>query len=135
MPESGPVRIQRGPGPPERIRKAHYRADSFQWLKEDFKNRCAYTGQLLRDTGEVSMKVDHFNPRHKKRKFHKYSNLMLASEHANTFKGNKWPTKSQRADGLRFLNPCEELDYGSTLLRNGRRGNLSELRGLGDTKS
>lgn len=58
------------------------------------------------------MDIDHHNPtlRHPAR--NAYNNLFLATAHCNRKKGGIWPTPEQRAQGIRYLNPCEEMDYG-----------------------
>jgi hypothetical protein len=61
------------------------------------------------------MEVDHFDPRRKKELIQDYSNLFLASRHCNNKKGEHWPTTAERAAGCRFLNPCEEVDYGEQI--------------------
>lgn len=58
------------------------------------------------------MEVDHFDPRLKRKLIQDYSNLFLASPHCNRSKRDTWPTAAQLRGGIRFLNPCEEHDYG-----------------------
>lgn len=58
------------------------------------------------------MEVDHFNPRLQGNKRNHYTNLFPASRHCNGSKLDDWPSSSERKKGLRFLNCCEEMDYG-----------------------
>jgi hypothetical protein len=64
------------------------------------------------------MEVDHFDPRQKRDIVQDYQNLFLASRHCNIAKGDQWPNKADRALGLRFLNPCKEMDYGEQILED-----------------
>lgn len=82
----------------------------------DFVGRCAYSMQHHERAG--SMEVDHFDPRRKKDLIQDYSNLFLASRHCNGKKSDHWPTKEEQAAGCRFLNPCEEMDYGDHLFED-----------------
>ena len=58
------------------------------------------------------MEVDHFNPNKKAEPIQQYSNLFLSSRHCNGAKRDRWPTGRDREAGIRFLNCCEEADYG-----------------------
>lgn len=58
------------------------------------------------------MQIDHFNPNLPNHTRNRYENLFLATNHCNGHKRNFWPSKKERAAGIRFLNPCEEHDYG-----------------------
>ena len=82
----------------------------------DFQGRCAYSMQHRQRAGE--MEVDHFDPRRKKDLIHAYANLFLASRHTNGKKGDNWPSRTEQAAGCRFLNPCEEMDYGEQIYEN-----------------
>ncbi len=64
------------------------------------------------------MEVDRFDPRRRNGLIQAYSNLFLASRHCNNKKGDHWPTSADRAAGCRFLNPCEEMDYGEQILED-----------------
>jgi hypothetical protein len=64
------------------------------------------------------LEVDHFDPRKKKNLFQDYCNLFPASRHCNGKKSDAWPTKAELAAGCRFLNPCEELDYGGQIFED-----------------
>jgi len=64
------------------------------------------------------MDVDHFNPNKKKDKIQEYSNLFLATRHCNGAKRDRWPSNKERKAGLRFLNCCEESDYGSHIFED-----------------
>lgn len=58
------------------------------------------------------MEIDHFNPRLPSHNRNKYSNLYLSTRHCNGAKSDNWPTPKQRKLGVRFLDPCAELDFG-----------------------
>ena len=62
--------------------------------------------------GDVGMHIDHHNPNLPDNIRHSYENLFLASAHCNGKKGKRWPSAEQQKLGLRYLNPCKELDYG-----------------------
>lgn len=64
------------------------------------------------------LEVDHFDPRLKNALIQDYENLFLASRHCNGKKGSHWPTKTESANGCRFLNPCKEIDYGEQIFEN-----------------
>ncbi len=64
------------------------------------------------------MEIDHFDPREKKKNIHSYKNLFLATRHCNGAKDETWPTKKEMRDGIRFLNCCEEQDYGVHIFEN-----------------
>ena len=64
------------------------------------------------------MDIDHHNPKLKHPQKNAYTNLFLASRHCNGKKRDEWPTLKQRSLGLRFLNPCEEQDYGVHLFED-----------------
>ena len=82
----------------------------------DFEGRCAYSMQHHERAGKLE--VDHFDPRQKKDLFQRFDNLFPASRHCNGKKSNHWPTKTEAAAGCRFLNPCEELDYGEQIFED-----------------
>jgi hypothetical protein len=58
------------------------------------------------------MEIDHFDPTLTGADRHRYSNLMWSTRLCNNAKLNYWPTAADRKRGIRFLNPCEEWDYG-----------------------
>lgn len=84
----------------------------------DFRGRCAYSLQHVEIVGSKSMEIDHFNPTLKGSARHEYRNLFPAVHHCNNFKRAIWPTSSEMKAGLRFLNCCEEQDYGVHIFEN-----------------
>lgn len=58
------------------------------------------------------MEIDHFNPKLGGSARHRYRNLMWSTRLCNNAKSDYWPTSEERKTGVRFLNPCEEWDYG-----------------------
>jgi hypothetical protein len=67
---------------------------------------------------QMSMEIDHFDPTITGRKRHVYSNLFLASRFCNNRKQANWPSPKERRLGFRFLNCCEEIDYGEQILED-----------------
>ena len=115
MSNSKKGRIVRGPPPSKRLKRHAYR-DALPELLRDFGSRCAYSMQHERAAG--LLEVDHFDPRLKKALIQDYENLFPASRHCNGKKGSHWPTKTESANGCRFLNPCKEIDYGKQIFEN-----------------
>jgi hypothetical protein len=112
-------RIRRGAPPEKTIKRGRERAIALESLRRDFGDRCAYSMQhALRLGGLKSLEVEHFNPKLKKRLVQDYANLFLTSRHCNGAKGKKWPSASEIGDGLRFLNPCLEADYGAQIFED-----------------
>ena len=68
--------------------------------------------------GLKTMEVDHFNPTLPNRLRHHYSNLFLATRHCNGAKARNWPTSAQLKKGIRFLDCCQEQDYGAHIFEN-----------------
>lgn len=108
-------RVKRGPAPLVQLKKTSYRK-ALPELRRDFEDRCAY---CMRHIGtETEMHVDHFDPRKKKLKRQEYSNLFMADAHCNCAKGDTWPNKDEADAGCRFLNCCDEYDYGTVIFEN-----------------
>lgn len=82
----------------------------------DFEGRCGYSMQHHSRAGRLE--VDHFDPRRKKDLIQDYNNLFPASRHCNGKKSDTWPSAAERAAGCRFLNPCEEMDYGEQVFED-----------------
>lgn len=110
MSESKPSpRIIRKESPPNfRVAYRKY----FPYLLRDFDKRCAYSGEHLARTGDVAMEIDHHNPWLPEGIRNRYENLFPATRHCNGKKGKRWPSREQKEAGIRFLNPCSDLDYG-----------------------
>lgn len=85
-------------------------------LMVDFDGRCAYSMQHHSRAGKLE--VDHFDPRLKKNLWHHSSNLFPASRHSNGAKADNWPNHIEAQLGCRFLNPCEEQDYGEQIFED-----------------
>jgi hypothetical protein len=85
-------------------------------LLRDFEGRCAYSMQHQSRSG--ILEVDHFDPRRKKDLRQNYNNLFPASRHCNGKKSDTWPSKNELGAGCRFLNPCEEMDYGEQIFEH-----------------
>ena len=62
--------------------------------------------------GLTTMEVDHFNPMLGSAARSRYDNLFYSTRHCNNAKRRHWPTSGQQRRGIRFLNCCEEQDYG-----------------------
>jgi hypothetical protein len=115
MSSSKKPRVTRGPPPKKVIKRWKYR-DALPELIRDFGGRCAYSMQHQLRIGPLE--VDHFDPRKKNDPIQDYDNLFPASRHCNGKKSDTWPTKAEHAAGCRFLNPCEEMDYGEQIFEN-----------------
>lgn len=98
------------------IRKTTYRRKSLPFLKKDFMCRCAYCMKPL--AADSDMDVDHFDPRLKQNKVQLYSNLFLADKRCNDRKSDHWPSSDAQAEGARFLNCCNEMDYGECIFED-----------------
>ena len=61
------------------------------------------------------LEVDHFDPRQKNNPIQDYRNLFPASRLCNGKKWQHWPPAAEEGAGIRFLNPCEEMDYGEQI--------------------
>jgi hypothetical protein len=116
--QHAPSRITRGAAPTGRLTQSNYRTRAMEALRRDFKDRCAYSQRHTFFTGLSNMDVDHFNPRFYGDRRHQYDNLMWCTHICNVAKSDKWPSKEQERKGLRFLNPCEEWDYGDHIAEN-----------------
>lgn len=64
------------------------------------------------------MDIDHFDPRKKGDFIQQYGNLFWATRHCNGANWKCWPSATEQALGLRYLNPCEEQDYGEHILED-----------------
>ena len=108
-------RVKRGPAPLVQLKRTTYRK-ALPELRRDFEDRCAYC--MRRIGTETEMQIDHFDPRQKNSKLQVYSNLFLADAHCNGAKGDIWPTPEEQAAGCRFLNCCDEEDYGRDIFED-----------------
>lgn len=108
-------RLRRGNPPDKPIRRTRYRK-VLPLLIRDFGPRCAYSMQHEERAGQLE--VDHFDPRLKKELIQRYENLFPASRYCNGKKGDHWPTKAESRADCRFLNPCEEQDYGEVIFED-----------------
>ena len=111
-------RIVKNSKPRQFYTKSTYRKKALAPLLEDFDNRCAYSLEHVDEMGLRAMEVDHHNPKIKGKLRHVYENLFPASHHCNGKKLDVWPTKRDFSDGLRFLNPRKESDYGVHLFED-----------------
>ena len=108
-------RVKRGPAPLANLTRTKYR-HALPELRRDFDDRCAY---CMRHIGtETEMQVDHFDPRKKKDKIQVYANLFLSDAHCNSAKSDIWPTREEQLAGIRFLNCCDEVDYGKVIFED-----------------
>jgi hypothetical protein len=117
MSEQQQMRVRRG-----QPTKTYYRTtvrDAIDDLVRDFNGRCAYSMQHGNRLGGLGgLHVEHFNPNLKKEEIQAYENLFPVSHTCNTVKGKKWPSDEELRAGLRFLNCCEEIDYGEHIVEN-----------------
>ena len=117
-------RINRGSGPKGKMKEWNYRSRSLRHLLTDFESRCAYSMRHTLRAGVDCAEVDHFNPKLKNSLRHRYSNLMLAFRSCNNKKSNHWPTSQMQREGVRFLNPTKERDYGAQIFEDPQTGKL-----------
>jgi len=68
--------------------------------------------------GAMGIHIDHFDPTLKGRGRHAYKNLFPSAGSCNVIKNDNWPSPAQQDEGMRFLNPCEEHDYGEHIFEN-----------------
>jgi hypothetical protein len=117
------ARIKRGPPS-----KAYYKTtvrDALPDLLRDFAGRCAYSMVHYQHLGGFGpLNVEHFDPRQKQERIQNYDNLFPVSSPCNCAKGSKWPNEEEANRGLRFLNCCEELDYGGQIFEDPRTHEL-----------
>ncbi len=116
-------RIKRGNPSIERIKRGKHRAVLPDLLK-DFEGRCAYSCQHVSKAGLKCMEVDYFDPNKKKDLIQGYDNLMLSTRHCNGAKGESWPTVGDQRLGIKFINPCEEMDYGVHIFEDSKTHEL-----------
>ena len=113
------ARVRRGEPPKGRLNSKNYRRRALPALLRDFERRCAYSLRHEQQAGGLThMEVDHFNPTLPGRLGNKYSNLFLSTRHCNLKKHAYWPTPADQKKGIRFLNCCEEMDYGVHIFEN-----------------
>ena len=101
------------------------------FLMKDFSDRCAYSMQHWRvGGGQRCMEIDHFDPRRKSDAEQNYENLFLVHRHCNGAKRDIWPSDSDLRQGIRFLNCCQEWDYGVHIFEDLANGEV-----LGETRA
>jgi hypothetical protein len=123
-------RVARGPGPGRKMTDNTYRKHALDPLVRDFGGRCAYSMIHMEDAGGMyAIDVEHFNPTLKGSMRNRYSNLMLSTRHCNLKKMVYWPNAAQIREGVRFLNPTLEMDYGEHIFEVIETG---ELVGVSD---
>jgi hypothetical protein len=119
MSSSTDSRIALGPAPGKPLTRNNYRKEALAPLRRHLADRCAYSCKHLTRAGGVKcMEVDHFDPRTRDKFRQNFQNLFLASRHCDGAKRDCWPTGKDQALGLRFLNPCQERDYGPHILED-----------------
>ena len=67
---------------------------------------------MQREAEDEGFKIDHFFPTAKGGPWTAYTNLFLACDRCNQHKADNWPDVESRKSGVRYLNCCEEWDYG-----------------------
>lgn len=124
-------RIKRGPAPKKfdgslRILNENtYRKYSRKVIERDFGKRCAFSMIHENKAGGIKgIHIDHFDPTLKGRRRHAYKNLFPSAASCNIKKSDNWPSKTELELGMRFLNPCEEHDYGEHIYEEPETGYL-----------
>ena len=115
MSTSSKPRVVRKHATKQLFKPSNYRK-TLTWLLEDFQERCAYSLVHIKGIGASQMHVDHHNPKLKKRS--PYTNLFPAYALCNMAKGDDWPPAEKIKRGIRFLNPCIEMDYDHQIFEN-----------------
>lgn len=95
-----------------------YRQYALPYLVEDFEHRCAYSLVHISDMTKMEMEVDHVNPATKQRSKVAYTDLVIAYRPCNNSKRAHWPTKAQQRDGVRYLLPRTDVDYGTHIFED-----------------
>jgi hypothetical protein len=67
---------------------------------------------MVQEAEDEGFKIDHFFPTAKGGPWTAYTNLFLACDRCNQHKSDNWPDLNARMAGVRYLNCCEEFDYG-----------------------
>lgn len=82
-------------------------------LREDFRHCCAYCGAHERIFGALrNMTIDHFRPKANfPNLLSEYANLYYCCGECNTYKGDRWPSDMELADGFRFIDVCAEDSF------------------------
>jgi len=111
MSNSSKPRVTRRHKPKRKFTENTYRKAK-PFLLADFERRCAYSLQHVDKVGWMIIEIDHHNPTLKGVSRNRYENLFPATRHCNGSKAYTWPSRAGRQQGIRFLNPCEEQDYG-----------------------
>jgi hypothetical protein len=117
MSSSTKPRVIRKHKPKRRFTQHTYRKAK-PYLLSDFENRCAYSLQHVHRIGWTTMEVDHFNPHLSAALRNRYENLFPATRHCNNSKSDQWPSKEAQRQGVRYLNPCKEMDYGAQIFED-----------------
>lgn len=130
---SGRIKKLKNPFKKKKLTDNTYR-QAKPFLEREAEGRCCYS-MIHKDNagGDRTMEVEHIKPKGRfKYKPHRYSNLLYCSRHCNIMKGEKWPTKKQREEGFRFLNPAQEQDYGEHIVEDKETGILVGLTHAGE---
>jgi hypothetical protein len=75
---------------------------------------------LQREAEDAGFKIDHHFPTSKGGAWTVYDNLFLSCDRCNHHKHDWWPRPEEQKQGVRFLNCCQEIDYGALLFENER---------------
>lgn len=104
--------VRRQNPPPMTGHRGYSKAKPF--LRKDFEERCAYCmmGEAVHPDGDDGFEIDHFWPTSRKGDRNSYDNLFWSCAWCNRWKSNRWPTDKDVILDRRFVNPCNEQDYG-----------------------
>lgn len=94
-------------------------------MMADFDQRCAYSMVHVKAIAEGQMHVDHFDPSMKR--VCGYDNLFPAYAVCNMAKSDTPPP-----EGMRFLNPCREMDYGEQIFEDPKTHELKGAHAVAD---
>ncbi len=92
---------------------------AFSQVLIDFENRCGYSLLHIEAMAKLEMEIDHFNSKlRSSSKRNHYKNLVVAYRPCNNKKREHWPTRKQIREGVHFLNPRVDVDYGVHLFED-----------------
>jgi hypothetical protein len=110
MAADSPARINRQETPPiMKGRRGYTRAR--EHLRQDFDKRCAYCCIHEKENGQENFEIDHFQPVKHGGAINDYRNLYWSCAGCNGHKASLWPTVEMQQKGIRFADPCNELDF------------------------
>ena len=101
--------------------------DYRHYLRRDFLYSCAYCTIAESEASAIKFTIDHYEPKNARADLiNTYSNLMYACNSCNLYKGDRVPSDTARAAGIRYFRPDTD--------RRSEHFNLNGLRIDGQTE-